>query len=319
MEVLIYSSNPSNLTQLQSNTDSTTLITIQKNLTASLQSFKENSFQKVIIEPSTLSELTLPTLHSLYSVLKPGATLLVHPPTSNTPNPDGFRDSYTIAGFKEDSNVNSNSKILTLTKPSWAGKGVATLKKKNNTPVTNGTAPTTATNGTGSINTAVKIGVEDDTVLKTVAQNGNGTTEVKKANPFAAFSAQASNNKQTIDEENLLDNEEGYNKLGNDSNCSTKPKACANCSCGRAELEAAAETGKTADLSKNIETGKVASSCGNCYLGDAFRCGSCPYKGLPAFKPGDKVKLDLSKDGLGGVLKEQNDVVVSNGKVKLQI
>jgi len=23
--------------------------------------------------------------------------------------------------------------------------------------------------------------------------------------------------------------------------------------------------------------------------------------GLPAFKPGDKVKLDLSKDGLGGV------------------
>jgi len=69
------------------------------------------------------------------------------------------------------------------------------------------------------------------------------------------------------------------------------------------------------DVSKKIETGNVASSCGNCYLGDAFRCGSCPYRGrnsdfieterifigLPAFKPGDKVKLDLSKDGFGGV------------------
>lgn len=96
-----------------------------------------------------------------------------------------------------------------------------------------------------------------------------------------------------IDEDSLL-SEEDLKKpqippIGDCEVGSTR-KACKNCVCGRAEEEEKIEKlGVTMDQLQNPQ-----SSCGSCGLGDAFRCSTCPYKGLPPFKLGQKVTLSQS-------------------------
>ncbi|KAK8532525.1 hypothetical protein V6N13_131846 [Hibiscus sabdariffa] len=93
-----------------------------------------------------------------------------------------------------------------------------------------------------------------------------------------------------IDEDSLL-TEEDLKKpqlppVG-DCEVGTTRKACKNCTCGRAEQE---EKVQKLELTMD-QLNNPQSACGNCGLGDAFRCSTCPYKGLPPFKLGEKVSL----------------------------
>lgn len=75
-----------------------------------------------------------------------------------------------------------------------------------------------------------------------------------------------------------------------------KKRACKNCSCGLAEIEAVEEAKARAE-GRDVQTVTKTSSCGSCYKGDAFRCASCPFLGKPAFEPGqEKLVLSLSDD-----------------------
>ena len=97
-----------------------------------------------------------------------------------------------------------------------------------------------------------------------------------------------------IDQDELLDDEDmAKPDQATLRVCGTtgKRKACKDCSCGLAE---------EITNGGEITTKSVNSSCGSCYLGDAFRCASCPYLGMPAFKPGEKIQLSerqLKADG----------------------
>ncbi|XP_059640762.1 anamorsin homolog [Cornus florida] len=98
------------------------------------------------------------------------------------------------------------------------------------------------------------------------------------------------NEMDLIDEDSLL-TEEDLKKpqmpLVGDCEVGSTRKACKNCTCGRAEAE---EKVQKLELSMD-QLDNPQSACGSCGLGDAFRCSTCPYKGLPPFKLGEKVTI----------------------------
>ncbi|KAI9805570.1 MAG: hypothetical protein M1825_000821 [Sarcosagium campestre] len=113
-----------------------------------------------------------------------------------------------------------------------------------------------------------------------------------------------------IDEDTLLDEDDLATPIAQPPECrpnaGKRRRACKDCTCGLKEKIEAEDVQKRSNADSALKTmkfglddlaevdftveGKVGS-CGNCSLGDAFRCDGCPYIGMPAFKPGEEVRL----------------------------
>ncbi|KAK4039169.1 cytokine-induced anti-apoptosis inhibitor 1, Fe-S biogenesis-domain-containing protein [Parachaetomium inaequale] len=120
----------------------------------------------------------------------------------------------------------------------------------------------------------------------------------------------AEDDDDVIDEETLLTEEDLRRPIQQPPECAPQPgkkrRACKDCTCGLAARMEAEDKARRAKADSDLNTLKLKSedlneldftvqgktgSCGSCYLGDAFRCSDCPYIGLPAFKPGEEVKI----------------------------
>lgn len=135
-----------------------------------------------------------------------------------------------------------------------------------------------------------------------------------KINTNVSDLLQADKKVELVMENELIDPFNTYQKFAKESDCITKPKPCKNCTCGRAS-----ENNESKENLKDT----FKPECGKCYLGDAFRCEGCPYRGTPAFNPGDKIEISSGSTQTGIKINSESEKItvnVQNGsKVTLDI
>ncbi|KAJ9199791.1 hypothetical protein DTO166G4_3533 [Paecilomyces variotii] len=128
--------------------------------------------------------------------------------------------------------------------------------------------------------------------------------------PVIDFTDDLGNDDELIDEDTLLSAEDMKRPVVPPPECQPKAgkrrRACKDCTCGLAAQLEAEDAERRAKADQGLDTLKLQAddlneldftvqgktgSCGNCALGDAFRCAGCPFIGMPAFKPGEEVKI----------------------------
>lgn len=139
------------------------------------------------------------------------------------------------------------------------------------------------------------VGSKDSIKLKSKggAAAGAAAATAKPAAWLLAGGDDLGGDEELVDDEELLTEEDRQRPAAasKQDDCEIGAggarKACKDCTCGRADAEA---RGEKVELTQEM-LDNPQSSCGNCSLGDAFRCAGCPYRGLPAFENGKAITL----------------------------
>jgi len=208
-------------------------------------------------------------LNEIFRLLKPNGHLITHVQLQDQTQSQAL-DRFKMCGFTNCNMLDNQNSFLSTEKSEHDKRsGSIWLCQKPSfdigysvpLPMKNGQQKTTTTKVSGGSNKVWKISANDD-------------------------------DDELIDTDELLDDEDRKKPDIKNYDCGTSKtgakKACKNCTCGLAEE---LEQEEHQEAKKNIK-----SSCGSCYLGDAFRCAGCPSRGLPPFQPGDKVSFPTMSD-----------------------
>ncbi|WEW55622.1 electron carrier [Emydomyces testavorans] len=200
-----------------------------------------------------------------------------------------------------------------LIKPDFDSQHAVPLKQDRHKPVKPVSNITASADGVDA-NMSLAADSNSRTNGQTAAIQGVGFVDFDElAIPGGDYNDQQIDD-EFIDEETLLDEADMERPIVLPLECRPKAgkrrRACKDCTCGLAEKLQDEDQAKRANADAALETMKLGAnelaevdftvqgklgSCGNCALGDAFRCDGCPYIGLPPFKPGEEVRL-LSND-----------------------
>ena len=244
---------------------STTVLTVDQ--LSTLSSLPSPSFCALVSTPPASASSAVPSADALklvHRVLASGAPVLLG--VADAAAAAQLQNTLLLSGFTSvTQRAVDGLSVVEAAKPAWSTGASAKLSFARRTPA----APATAAAASSVWNLSGSALAEDDLLVDEDELLARETERVDVKPRAAAAVA---------------------------SDCGTagpgaKRKACKNCTCGLAEELSAEERGAVA-----ATTSASKSACGNCSLGDAFRCAGCPFLGQPAFaanKVGGAVKLAL--------------------------